>query len=560
MLGGQSRFRGEVQSYALPPQPPIVYETIKCGSISAAGCWRFLHRRPPAVIAGASRCDNIGPEMVLSSARVEKASEAKKAWEARRSYRAYVEYVRGWKIPLHQDEWVTAIDELLKGSLLDGEGKPTHKLMILAPPGSGKTALVVEAMEFLIGREVSMGRLPQIGLITHSDSLAWQRSVAVRETLEENERYVEVVFPEVRPDKSKGWGKEELYVKHPRGVTGTVGPALFAAGLTGGHRGHRYPTAVFIDDIHGERNISTDTSKDEVWRVYSSTIKTRAIGGKTPIMLIATRLAEDDVPGRIMELESGWRIIHTPAIDSDGRIYWPYFEDEDGSPYGLKEEEAERLQAEEPMTWLTQYMAMPPSSRGEIFLGDWLKKERGPRPKSEDVIGVYQSWDTAYGDRKMNTYNAMVEGVLTKERNLYLSFAWQKKMETTDLLEAVVEQQTRGYEEWEMLPHVLVENKASGTAVVNLLQRRIRRIRAINIPNASLQERARASAVADWFKKGRVYLDNDWQGWHEMYTAQLTAFPHTKYKDLVAATVLLIEEVLGKRHKMPDVQFKYGRW
>ena len=41
---------------------------------------------------------------------------------------------------------------------LKEDGQPTTKLMILAPPGSGKSDTLIEFMAWLIGRETLRGR------------------------------------------------------------------------------------------------------------------------------------------------------------------------------------------------------------------------------------------------------------------------------------------------------------------------------------------------------------------------------------------------------------------
>ena len=168
------------------------------------------------------------------------------AARARVYFKEYMEYVHGWKARAHQESWAEALEALYYGDLRLPQasgGCPrclgrrgcspehrTHKLIIEAFPGAGKSDSLVEWAAWVIGNECALGRMPQGGYISYSDDVAQLRSVAVRDTIESNARYREV-FPEAVPDKAKGWGQGEWFLK--RADPGKKDPTLRAAGFGG---------------------------------------------------------------------------------------------------------------------------------------------------------------------------------------------------------------------------------------------------------------------------------------------------------------------------------------
>ena len=91
------------------------------------------------------------------------------------SFEHYVWFVHGWKLRPHQKRWGVALQLLGDGCLRTpditdcercGEMRAcskehaTNKLMILAPPGSGKTMLMVEWVAWMIGKATVIGEVP----------------------------------------------------------------------------------------------------------------------------------------------------------------------------------------------------------------------------------------------------------------------------------------------------------------------------------------------------------------------------------------------------------------
>lgn len=478
--------------------------------------------------------------------------EARRIARIRSSFKAYIEEVRGWTVRPHQLPWVASIEALIKGTLKNKDGRPTNKLLILAPPGSGKSDTAIEAVEWVIGREVERGRIPQCGYIAYADDVAAARSVAIRNTIEYNDTYHEV-FPSVRPAKSDGWGQSEWFVE--RKDRGKKDATLRAAGITGGILSYRFPTLIVIDDPN-DIKMEGPADRERVWRTYSTTIKTRGLAGVTPMLLVCTRWAEDDLAGRVMEAEDDWCIVHTKALSDDDESYWPPEVAPDGTHYGISAEELDKLRDQELEAFITQYQAMPPSAEASVFKY-W---DFGPPPNKDEVRQTFLVCDTAYTDKASSSYQAVLLWIWTTAGRIFLSDVYRRKVELPRFMADLREMWGQASEEWGSPPMVLVENRASGPAVVQILrQTSSLPIKGIDIHNRDLVNRA--AAVSKWFESHRIYLPDKFRPWLDVYLNEMRAFPHGKYNDQVSATILIVEYLFNRTHGAPPkVSLNLRNW
>ena len=84
---------------------------------------------------------------------MERSEVIKAARRARKDFEFYCRMVLGIKPVRHQKEWVECLQALADGNLKGEDGKTTRNLLVIAPPGSGKTQLVgVGYTAWMIGR------------------------------------------------------------------------------------------------------------------------------------------------------------------------------------------------------------------------------------------------------------------------------------------------------------------------------------------------------------------------------------------------------------------------
>ena len=463
---------------------------------------------------------------------------------------AYLRHVHNWEPREHQLLWVNALQKLADGELTDAEGKPCNKLLILAPPGSGKTDTVCQFTSWYIGKTVFFGGTPQVGYLSYSDTVAWKRSVAIRDTIAGVARFRDV-FPTALPAKDKGWGQDEWFLQ--RADVSKKDPTFRGAGFGGSILSYRFPHLIVIDDPHGAestRSASETLSRDKTWDLWNTVVKTRGTE-YTPIVMICTRFAQDDLAGRIMGLEKGWHVIRTSALVpmpyGGERSYCEPQLTNDGTPFGVSIEELYAKREVNAESFMTQYMCLPPSEAGEIF--KWWQFE--DRPDREQVQRVYQFWDTATYGKNDSDYNAMVEMVYLKDGHAYINSVFHARIDTPTLLERVATEYQRAYDEWGHRPIVKVENKNNGGAVVALLTKMSGMpISGYDPKNTKLEDRA---AAVTPYTDGRVWFPREWTPWKDKYITQLKAFPRggRHEDDMVSATVMGLEYIFTQSKGRP---------
>lgn len=495
----------------------------------------------------------------------------------RSDFREYVRWVHGWDMRPHQARLFRALNALANGRLrlaaasLDcphcGEieacspGHATNKLLALCFPGSGKSDSMVEFTSWLIGRTAlppdsgisGSGGVPQVGFVCYGDDQAQLRSVAVRDTMEFNPRH-RFVFPECLPDKGKGWGQGEWFLK--RRDTGKKDPTFRAAGITGGILGYRFPTLLVWDDPHDPKLVKSPLERDEVWRIWRTTLMTRTAQGVTPIVGIATRFFNDDLPGRVMDVEHDWAIIMVPALDENEQTVWPP-EVINGTPVGVSTDYLLRLRDQDRASFLGQYMCVPPSVEGETFK---RIMSIGHHIRIDEVDRVYQAWDTAH--TKASTYkgafNVGIEFVKLKDGRTVIWDMYRKKQDPAALWNDIIAFHTKACRTWGKTPTILVENRASGPSIVSFLRQMSAvapYVRPVDLPGRHAVGQtgrgmadltARAAAIVHVFDNGTCLLPppDKWMPWREDFMSEMLAFgAGAQYDDVVAATVIGLETI-----------------
>lgn len=473
-------------------------------------------------------------------------------------FASYMEFVHGWKPRKHQKAWVEALQDLADHKLLDKHGNPTNKLMILAAPGFGKTDTMIEYNAWSIGRSIERGEIPQVGYVAYADDVAMLRSLAIRNTIEHNENY-KMVFPFVEPDKTNRWAAHEWFLA--RDDVSKKDPTMRASGITGQILSYRFPTLLTIDDPHDPKNVKTPGQREEVWRLWRTTIRTR-VYEDTPVILICTRWAEDDLAGRLLEVEDNWAVVHGPALNEQDESVWP--PEKTGAGWSTKT--LHTFRAEDKESFLTQYMALPPASAGDIF--KWWTY--GPEPPMVDIVKVVQSWDTALTAKTYSSFSVMVEGWILKNGRVYIKKVWRGKLEFPALLEKLVEEYWEAEKLYGDKLSVIVENKASGLPLVSMSAIPRNRIKPKDLPRHTrdgapgqqMDLVARAAAASTYFETRHIIIPDGWTAWKEDYVTEMKSFPRGRNDDQVSATLLLVEEAYPPRIKNYNYRLNvnYSPW
>ncbi len=298
---------------------------------------------------------------------------------------------------------------------------------------------------------------------------------------------------------------------------------------------------MIIDDVIKPDDALSDVRRSTANEWFFNTAQSRLNDKGTGVVIVVMqRLHQDDLVGNLVE-RGEWDVLSLPAIAEEDERH--EFEDVLGKhcyerkPGDLLHPEREhagvysniRKQIGE-YNFQSQYQQRPTPVSGNLVKRHWLQLvERSACPA---FVRVVQSWDTANKAGELNDYSVgTIWGV--SDGRFYLLEVIRKRLNYPDLRRTVVET-VRRYE-GEVPVSVLIEDKASGTQLLQDLQQEL----AFNLvpykPIAGMDKIMRMNAQSATIENGRVFLVKD-TPWLQDYINELIGFPGMKYDDQVDST------------------------
>ena len=259
---------------------------------------------------------------------------------------------------------------------------------------------------------------------------------------------------------------------------------------------------------------------------------------KGVIIIVMQRLHQDDLVGHVLE-QGDWEVLNFPAIAEEDERHiietifgTRAFTRKTGEALHPQRESLESLrrtrEAVGDYIFLSQYQQAPVPKGGAMIKTDWLTYYAlAQLPQS--FIYILQSWDTANKSGELNDYSVCTTWGVVGGKH-YLLDVFRRRLDYPDLKRAVWEQ-ARRYRH----PKVLIEDKGSGTQLIQELKREgLLIIRAYEPPTGA-DKVMRLFAQSHHFESGKVMLPST-ASWLDDYRRELTAFPGSKHDDQVDST------------------------
>ncbi len=438
---------------------------------------------------------------------------------ARARLSMYFNVARGYQPAPHQVRILREVQTFLEScwATPPGEADGLRVLVVNMPPGAGKSSIIsATAPPWILGHRP----FERMGIVSAKGDLAAMFESVTKVDIEAGNVYAEC-FPDeaARPDSSRGWAKGTLYLK---GLpAGEATPSINTAGLFGSILGKRW-TFLILDDPQDQETARTPEQRRKVWEFINGTVLSRVIPG-SPVICVQQRWHEDDVSGQL-ERHYNAKIVTLPALDEDGRSYWP----EMYSAEYLRQ----RRQAD-PHLFEANYQQRPGQGAGDVF-----KREHFQYYDTLPAQGYrLQSWDTAVKTGQENDYTANVEALVTPNQDVYITdFEW-RRMEFPQLVAAV----ETAYKARKPRA-VLVEDKSSGSSAIQVLKQQSGVPIVATKPETDKVSRARATT--GWFEAGKVFFPRNHPRIAE-FEAFLTGFPLLAHDDPVDALTQLLRHVIA---------------
>jgi predicted phage terminase large subunit-like protein len=389
------------------------------------------------------------------------------------------------------------------------EGK-IQRLVVCLPPRHLKSMIGSVALPAWM-----LGHNPAAKIIcaSYGEDLAKEFSTNCRHVM--NSDIYKQAFPAVQIDKST-----EMHLRTQQGgfrFSTTTGGALTGMGAD----------FVIVDDPMKYQDIESEVRRDEVAKWFFN-LPTRLnnpnAGG---IMVIAQRMHEDDVIGRIIE-KGGWTIVKLPLIALEDECFprGPnlFYRRKAGEllhPARINRQQAEQLRVEiGKAAFDAQYQQSPGPAGGGYFDPLLLKRYTEPPAAFEyTFFSVDNATVADGGDFSVCTIWGYVD------ENFYLLDVWRKQVTLPQLRKAIVDLDRQ----WNP-SLIVVETVGSGTALYQDLREQLGRYVQGCTPKGNKSQRF--EAVTLLMEKGQVWFPSK-APWLEALMKELMAFPNSKYDDQV---------------------------
>jgi len=391
------------------------------------------------------------------------------------------------------------------------------RLIINIPPRYGKTEI---AVKMYIAWSLAKNPAAKFIHLSYSDSLALDNSSMTKEYIN-SDAFGRLWDIKLKKDSQS---QKKWYTTEGGGVYATSsGGAItgFGAGSGG---------AIIIDDPLKPDDALSDVRRSFINNRYNTTIRSRVNDRNVPIIVIMQRLHEEDLSGYLLDGGSGeeWHHLKLSALDDDNKALWPEKHSFD---------ELEAIRQADRYTFSGQYLQLPSPPEGGEWRKDWFNIVNRAELPNDIVYEMYI--DGAYTkDTRNDPTGIQISG--KSGDNLYIFKSIDKYLEMPELKNFITSfVQSCGVP----VSQILVEPKASGKSLVQLLRRETRynvSELTTNFVRYSKIERARASSP--FIEGGRVYLVKD--NWNDAFLQQVSTFPNAKHDEHIDVTSYAIERNL----------------
>ena len=423
------------------------------------------------------------------------------------------------------------ISDRLTTAVHDVENGQSRFLSISVPPRLGKSLLTSVYLPLWI-----FHRHPEwpIMMLSHDPSLAagWGRQA--RRLIESNGEQIGVTLA-ADAGAAKEWETSQGGVMLSRSIRESV---------TG-----RGAKVMILDDIVKDfAEAHSPAAREFVWDWWTANSRTR-LHPPSLVVAIGTRWHEDDFIGRLLSEEhegdpAQWEVISLPALAEDPEAMDPRTKkpfgadvlgreagepllsplDPDETPQEALERWADIRTAVGVYAWNGLFQQRPSAAAGTIFETDWWQYWRpGDLPTFTRRI---TSWDCAFKGTKDSDWVVGQEwGVAGADR--YLLRQTRKRLTFTETLAEM-----KAFIGTSEAHEHVIEDKANGTAVIDVLKREIPGLIPVN-PTDSKEARARS--VTPEIEAGNVYLPALAE-WLPDFVSEHRAFPNSPHDDQVDCT------------------------
>ena len=189
-------------------------------------------------------------------------------------------------------------------------------LMMIAGPGSGKSTLTSQVFPGAV-----LGRNPteNVMCVSGAEELAQGFQHVVMSYIQEHEGFKRY-FPDVKPDKARGWSANSGMFVTGRRIS-SPDANFWSAGIESRAITGKHGTVLIFDDLHTEKNSSTDAQCQNVVDTYVRQLSGRQDPRGARYIVTGRRWHERDLYGTLKD-SGDWVVLTLPYERPGSKLLW----------------------------------------------------------------------------------------------------------------------------------------------------------------------------------------------------------------------------------------------
>ena len=424
-------------------------------------------------------------------------------------YCAYVHYV-------HRGAWkITKFHKYLCDTLQDFVERETDNafdiLIVSTPPQVGKSTTITESLpSWYLGRHPTH----RVIEISYSEDFAKKFGRRNRQKIKDFGAEIFNIHIANSPDTNT-----EFELDNGRG-------GMISRGVFSGVTGNPANLMIIDDPVKTQEEADSESQREGVWEEWLASFRSR-LAPKAKVIVIMTRWHEDDLAGRLIENEADVTVVNLPLeAESDdplGRAVGDALCPEIGKDNKWLESFKKVYTTEKgSRAWNALYQGHPTGLEGNLIKREWWQYYDELPEIAEWVMSV----DAAFKDGEDNDFVAIQVWGKT-EANIYLVDAVKKHLNLPDTMREI----TRLRNMYPQCKTTLIEDKANGSAIINIMRKMMTGIIAVEPKGGKM---SRVNAIIGAIESGNVWLPRK-----KLFTGDFVescaAFPNGKHDDDVDA-------------------------
>lgn len=347
--------------------------------------------------------------------------------------------------------------------VLNGEVK---KLIVTVPPRHGKSELISTKFATYY---LSKNPDKRVIVSSYSGELAQTFGSNARDIM--NEVVYKHMFPEVTLVEDSQ-AKHDWKLRYRDDDKWVKGGGYYSVGVGGSTTGKGANLFIIDDPFKDWEEARSPTIRNKVWNWYNSVAESR-LEKNAAVIIVMTRWHEDDLVGRLLEVEDDWVVVSLPALAEEDGHYRK--KGESLWPNKYTSEHFEKIKKKDIVLFNCIYQQNPIQETGMVFKKEWITEYVDDPVGQMDIKIVV---DPAISKKDTACNSAII--CMAKQfytEPIYILDVVLSKFDAMELVDQIIAMHHRIKAQYNYDPVVYIESVGYQEAIQHYLKERMRRDR-----------------------------------------------------------------------------------